>query len=163
VLDDLLSAAHEDGTPLGDRGVRDSLITILIAGHDTTALTPAWALAEIAELAEVADRLIDELGRVTCSGPPEAEHLSALEYLEGTIRESLRLRPVASIVTRKTMRPFVARGRAYPPGVVSSALARTWSTGATSFAPNLIGSGPSGSSSESLARTSRSPSAAATG
>jgi unspecific monooxygenase len=118
VLDDLLSATHEDGTPLGDREVRDSLITILIAGHDTTALALAWALAEIAEHAEVVDRLIDELGRVTCGGPPEAEHLSALEYLEGTIRESLRLCPVASIVTRKTMRPFVAGGRAYPPGVV---------------------------------------------
>src|SRR5438270_2674196 len=42
VLDDLLAAAHEDGTPLGDREVRDALFTILIAGHDTTALALAW-------------------------------------------------------------------------------------------------------------------------
>ena len=48
VLDDLLAATHDDGTPLDDHEVRDALITILIAGHDTTALALAWALAEIA-------------------------------------------------------------------------------------------------------------------
>ena len=111
VLDDLLAATHEDGTSLGDREVRDSLITILIAGHDTTALALAWALGEIAERPEVVDRLADELGRVTGGGPPEAEHLPALEYLEGAIRESLRLRPVAPFVVRKTVRPFAVGGR----------------------------------------------------
>jgi cytochrome P450 len=118
VLDDLLAAAHEDGTPLGDREVRDALFTILIAGHDTTALALAWALAEIAEHPEVVDRLADELARVTGGGPPEAEHLPALEYLEGAIRESLRLRPVAPFVVRKTVRPFAVGGREYPAGVV---------------------------------------------
>ena len=118
VLDDLLAATHEDGTPLGDREVRDALITILIAGHDSTALALAWALGEIAERPEVVDRLADELGRVTGGGPPEAEHLPALEYLEGAIRESLRLRPVVPFVVRKTMRPFAAGGREYPAGVV---------------------------------------------
>src|SRR5262249_29723030 len=48
VLDDLLAATHEDGTPLADREVRDALITVLLAGHETTALALAWALAEIA-------------------------------------------------------------------------------------------------------------------
>jgi cytochrome P450 len=118
VLDDLLAAAHEDGTPLGDREVRDALITILIAGHDTTALALAWALGEIAERPEVVDHLTDELRRVTGGGPPEAERMPALEYLEGTIRESLRLRPVALFVARKTVRPFVAGGRTFPAGVV---------------------------------------------
>jgi cytochrome P450 len=118
VLDDLLAAAHEDGKPLGDREVRDALLTILIAGHDTTALALAWALSEIAEHPEVVDRLGDELARVTGGGPPEAEHLPALEYLEGAIRESLRLRPVAPFVVRKTVRPFAVGGREYPAGVV---------------------------------------------
>jgi cytochrome P450 len=118
VLDDLLAATHEDGTPLGDREVRDALITILIAGHDTTALALAWAMGEIAEHPEVVDRLSDELARITSGGPPEAEHLPALEYLEGVIRESLRLHPVAPFVVRKTVRPFAVGGREYPPGVV---------------------------------------------
>jgi cytochrome P450 len=118
VLDDLLAATHEDGTPLGDREVRDALITILIGGHETTALALAWALAEVAERPDVLDRLADELKRVTGGGPPEAGHLPALEYLEGTVRESLRLRPVVPFVLRKTMRPFAVGGREYPAGVV---------------------------------------------
>jgi cytochrome P450 len=118
VLDDLLAASHEDGSPLGDREVRDAIFTILIAGHDTTALALAWALAEIAERPEVVDRLDAELWRVNGGSPPEADHLPALEYLDGTIRESLRLRPVAPFVVRKTMRPFAACGRLYPPSVV---------------------------------------------
>jgi cytochrome P450 len=118
VLDDLLAAAHEDGTPLDDREVRDALITILIAGHDTTALALAWALAEIAGHPEAVDRLGEELARVTGGGPPEAGHLPALEYLEGAVRESLRLRPVAPFVVRKAVRPFAAGGREYPAGVV---------------------------------------------
>jgi cytochrome P450 len=117
VLDDLLAARHEDGTPLGDQEVRDGLITILIAGHETTALALSWALSDTAGHPEVVDRLADELGRVTGGGPPEAEHLAALEYLEGAIRESLRLRPVAPFVARKTVRPFVVGGREYPAGV----------------------------------------------
>jgi cytochrome P450 len=118
VLDDLLAATYEDGKPLADREVRDALITILMAGHDTTALALSWALGEIAAHPEVVDRLCDELARVTGGGPPEAGHLPAMEYLEGTIRESLRLRPVAPFVVRKTVRPFAVGGREYPAGVV---------------------------------------------
>jgi cytochrome P450 len=118
VLDDLLAAAHDDGTPLDDREIRDALITILTAGHETTALALAWAMSEIAERAEVVDCLCDELTRVTGGGPPEAGHLADLEYMEAAIRESLRLRPVAPFVVRKTVRPFAVGGREYPAGVV---------------------------------------------
>src|SRR5262249_11901293 len=118
VLDDLLAAAHEDGTPLGDREVRDALLTILIAGHETTALALAWALADIAEHPEVVDRLSDERTRVTGGGPPEAGHLPDLQDLGGATRESLRLRPVAPFVVRKTVRPFAVAGREYPAGVI---------------------------------------------
>jgi cytochrome P450 len=118
VLDDLIGATHEDGSPLDDQEVRDALITILIAGHDTTALALAWALAEIVPRPEVLGRLADELRRVTGGGPPEAEHVPGLEYLDGAIRESLRLRPVVPFVVRLTKQSFAAGGRIYPPGVV---------------------------------------------
>lgn len=118
VLDDLLAATHEDGSPLDDREVRDAIITILIAGHDTTALALSWALAEIARHEEVVDRLCDELCRVTGGGPPTAEQLPALDYLDSVIRESLRLRPVVPFVVRKTVQPIQVDGREYPAGVV---------------------------------------------
>ena len=118
MLDDLLAASHEDGSPLDDREVRDALITILISGHDTTALALAWALAEIVPRPEVVDRITHEPRQVAGGGAPEAEHLPALDYLDAAIRESLRLRPVAPFVVRKTMRPFAAGGREYPAGVV---------------------------------------------
>jgi cytochrome P450 len=118
VLDDLLAAAHEDGSPLDDHEVRDALITILIAGHDTTALALSFALVDILPQPEVVDRLADELKSVTGGGPPEAGQLSALEYLEGAIRESLRKSPVAPFVLRKVVRTFSAGGREYPPGAV---------------------------------------------
>jgi cytochrome P450 len=118
VLDDLLAATHEDGAPLGDREVRDALITILIGGHETTALALAWALSEIAQYPDMVDRLCDELAAVTGGEPPDAGHLPSLALLEGAIRESLRLRPVAPFVVRKTVQPFSVGGREYPAGVV---------------------------------------------
>lgn len=118
VLDDLLAASHEDGTPLEDHEVRDGLITILIAGHDTTALALAWAFVDILPSPAVVDRVTDELQRVTGGGPPDAEHMPALEYLDAAIRESLRRSPVVPFVVRKTTRPFSAGGREYPAGVI---------------------------------------------
>ncbi len=67
---------------------------------------------------EVVERLTDELRRVTGGGPPEAEHVPALEYLEGAIRESMRINPVAPFVVRKAVQPFVAGGREFQAGVV---------------------------------------------
>ncbi len=118
VLDDLLAATHEDGSPLDEQQVRDALITILIAGHETTALALAWALADIVPRPLVVDRLTDELKRITGGGPPEAEHLPALEYLDAAIRESLRKSPVAPFIVRKTVQAFSTGGREYPAGVV---------------------------------------------
>jgi cytochrome P450 len=118
VLDDLLAAQHEDGSPLDDQEVRDAIITILIAGHDTTALALAWAMVDIVPRPEVVDRLTDELRQVTGGGPPEAEHLPSLEYLDASIRESLRMSPVAPFVVRKTVQPVSVGGREYPAAVV---------------------------------------------
>src|SRR5439155_713078 len=94
VLDDLLAATHEDGTPLDDQEVRDAMITILIAGHDTTALALAWALAEIVPRPAVVERLTAELRRVTGRGPPQAEQLPA------TLLSQVRLARPAGALSR---------------------------------------------------------------
>jgi cytochrome P450 len=118
VLDDLLAASHPDGKPLTDGEIRDAVVTLLTAGHDTTSIALAWALEQIVPRADVVDALRDELRRVTGGGPPRADQLGRLEYLDAVIRESLRVRTQLPFVVRLTKRPFVAGGREYPPGVV---------------------------------------------
>jgi cytochrome P450 family 135 len=118
VLADLLEATHEDGSSLSDQEIRDDLITLLAAGHDTTAIALAWALEQILARPDVVARLTEELRSVVGNGLPEAEHLPRLEYLDAVIRESLRVRTIFPFVVRKTTRPVVIGGREYPSGVV---------------------------------------------
>lgn len=118
VLSRLLSASHDDGRPLSDGEIRDALLTLILAGHDTTSVALAWALEQIVPRADVMERIEDELQRTTGGAPPQAEHLPRLEYLEAAIRESLRLRTMMPFVVRLTKQPFVAGGREYPAGVL---------------------------------------------
>jgi cytochrome P450 len=117
VLAELLAAAHEDGTPLSREEIRDALVTVIFAGHDTTALALAWALEQILPRADVVERLTAELKSKT-GGRPRADQLAQLEYLDAAIRESMRVRTILPFVVRLTKAAFTAGGREYPPGVV---------------------------------------------
>jgi cytochrome P450 len=118
ILADLLAARHESGEPLSNEEVRDALVTLIFAGHDTTSVALAWALEQIVPRADVVERLTDELQRVTGGGPPRAGHLHQLDYLDAAIREGLRVRTIMPFVVRLTKRAFTAGGREYPPGIV---------------------------------------------
>jgi unspecific monooxygenase len=118
VLADLLAATHEGGTPLGRQEVRDALVTLIFAGHDTTSVALAWALEQIVPRADVVERITDEIDRTTGGGPPRADQLSRLIYLDAAIRESLRVRTILPFAVRLTKVAFTAGGREYPPGVV---------------------------------------------
>lgn len=118
VLSDLLEAFHEDGQPLSDQEIRDALVTLIFAGHDTTSVALAWVLEQTLPHADVVQRITDELQRITGGGPPRADHLNQLTYLDATIRESLRVRTIMPFVVRLTKTPFTAAGREYPAGVV---------------------------------------------
>jgi cytochrome P450 len=118
VLADLLAATDEHGQPLRDEEIRDALLTLIIAGHDTTSIALAWALEQIVPRPDVTRRITDELRRTTGATPPSAEHLNRLEYLDAAIRESLRVRTVLPFVVRLTKGAFTAAGCEYPPGVV---------------------------------------------
>jgi cytochrome P450 len=118
VLADLLAASHEDGRPLADDEIRDALMTLIIAGHDTTAIALAWALEQIVPRDDVVARIHDELRQATGGTPPGAEHLGRLEYLDAAIRESLRVRTIVPFVVRLTKQAFRAAGQEYPPGLV---------------------------------------------
>ncbi|HMC06816.1 MAG TPA: cytochrome P450 [Solirubrobacterales bacterium] len=107
ILAMLLSARHEDGTPMSDEEIRDELMTLLVAGHETTASELAWAFERLAREPAVLDRLLAEVG----SGDGDA-------YLMATIQETLRRRPVLpNAEPRLVKQPFEVGGWIYPPGV----------------------------------------------
>jgi cytochrome P450 len=107
VLALLLEARHADGEPMSDLELRDELMTLLVAGHETTASQLAWALAQLARAPEVTARLEDEIDGDGGDGA----------YLEATIREALRSRPVLpNVQPRLVKQPTEVGGWTYPPG-----------------------------------------------
>jgi cytochrome P450 len=102
VISLLLQARDENGEPLSDREMRDELVTLLVAGHETTATSLAWTLERVVHHPEVRERLEAEAGG---------------EYLDAVIKESLRLRPVIPAVSRKLMEPVELGGYELPAGV----------------------------------------------
>lgn len=104
ILAALLPATHEDGTPMSDTEIRDELMTMLVAGHETTATSLSWALERLARQPEALGRLVDEV---------DAEQGD--EYLTATIREVMRRRPVlANAAPRTTKKEIEIGGRLYP-------------------------------------------------
>jgi len=106
VLAMLLAARHEDGSPMSDQELRDELITLLAAGHETTASTLGWAFERLAREDDVRRRLIAEID----SGDGD-------EYLTATIQETLRDRPVLpNTEPRLAKEPVEVGGWFYPEG-----------------------------------------------
>jgi cytochrome P450 len=101
VLALLRSARHEDGSAPTREELRDQLVTLLAAGHETTAGALSWGLERLARHPEVLARL----------------RASDDAYLDAVVKEVLRVRPVLSIAARKTLVPFEAGGWTLPPGV----------------------------------------------
>jgi cytochrome P450 len=100
VLAVLRSARHEDGSPPSREELRDQLVTLLAAGHETTAGALGWALERLARHPQVLARVREDD-----------------EYLEAVIKEVLRVRPVLSIVGRKTLTDFQVGDWTIPPGI----------------------------------------------
>ena len=118
VLSMLLAARDEHGQPMGDQELRDEMITLLLAGHETSATSLCWVFHRVLRRPDVLARLRDELARVVGAGPLEAHHVPQLEYLDATIKETLRLNPIIPIVARRLRRPLRFGGRELPAGVI---------------------------------------------
>jgi len=100
ILSLLLSARDEDGRPMSDEELRDELMTMIAAGHETTATALSWAFERILATPEVAARLDGELR----TPPADPAELGKLPYLDATVKETLRLRPIIPIVVRQVQR-----------------------------------------------------------
>jgi cytochrome P450 family 135 len=107
ILSMLLEARDEDGRALTDRELRDELMTLLLAGHETTATGLSWTLERLVRHPAVVGRLLAERRGGDDAAP----------YLEATIKEALRLRPVVTAVGRHLTAPLEIGGRVLPAGV----------------------------------------------
>jgi cytochrome P450 len=106
VLSMLLEARHEDASPMSPRELRDELMTLLVAGHETTASELAWAFERLSRSPAVVERLVDEI---------DGDDGDA--YMTATVQETLRRRPVLpNAAPRLVKQPIEVGGWSYPPG-----------------------------------------------
>lgn len=118
ILTMLLEARYEDGAPLSRDELRDELMTLLAAGHETTATALAWTFHHLARHPHVQARVHEELDRVVGEGPVDPEGSSALVYLDAVIKETLRLRPVVAGIGRVLRAPMTIGGWDLPAGTM---------------------------------------------
>jgi cytochrome P450 len=127
ILSLLLAARTEDGQPMADDEIRDQLVLLVLAGHETTAISIAWAFHALhqPENAASLERLRAELSAL---GPaPQPEELAKLTYLEAVCNETLRRYPLAPApAPRKLLRPLQLGGYTLPAGTgVAAAIGST--------------------------------------
>ena len=103
----LLRATHEDGSALGDQEIRDEVLTMIMAGYETTTSGCAWALERLL-------RSPDQLERLTA----EVEAGEDDTYLDAVVKEALRIRPVVPVVARYVAEPVELEGYLVPAGSI---------------------------------------------
>ncbi len=106
ILSLLLQARDEDGEAMTDDELRDELVTLLLAGHETTATSVAWAIERLVRHPDKLARLVEEID----AGDGEDRYLTAV------ISETLRVRPVVPIVARTLQQPLDVAGYTMPAG-----------------------------------------------
>ena len=136
ILSLLVQARYEDGEPLDDQDVRDQLITLLLAGHETTATGLAWAFERLMRHPEHLRRAVDAAER------------GDEDHLENVAKEALRVRPVILDVVRKLTSDAEFAGHLLPAGtfVFPSILAvqesDDWGAHPRAFDPERWNAGP---------------------
>jgi len=120
LLSMLLAARDEEGDRSGmtDRQVRDEVMTIFLAGHETTAVALTWAWYLLAQHPEEARRLHAELDQVLAGRLPCVADLPRLAFTRMVFAETLRLYPPAYLTGRKALVDFKAGGYTIPAGEV---------------------------------------------
>jgi cytochrome P450 len=106
VISMLLQAQDEDGSTMTDQQVRDETLTLLAAGHATTANTLSWAFYLLSNHPEQRKTLLDELQRVLSGRAPTVDDLARLPYLDMVVKEAMRLYPPAWMQPRYTVDDF---------------------------------------------------------
>lgn len=117
ILSLLMAARDAEGQPMGDAELRDELITLLFAGHETTASALAWALYWVTYLPQVRTKLLAEMDELGSNADPNA--IARLPYLQAVCQETLRLYPIAiSAFPRVVKQPMEIAGYSLEAGTV---------------------------------------------
>jgi cytochrome P450 len=112
----LVHARDESGEAMSDLQLRDEAVTMLLAGHETTAIALTFAVYLLSEHPEIAARLRSELETQLGGRRPRVEDLPKLRYLDAVARETLRLYPPAYVFAREVTRSFEVGGFTIPKG-----------------------------------------------
>jgi len=103
LLTTLLQVRDADGFPMSDDQLRDEVMTLFLAGHETTALSLSWTCYLLAQHPEIETRLVEELRSVLGDREPTTEDVPRLRYTEMVLRESMRLYPAVWGIGRRAI------------------------------------------------------------
>jgi cytochrome P450 len=115
---DMLLAARDEATNEGmsDRQLRDEIMTIFFAGHETTMTLLTWSWYVLDAMPEVEDALQREVAKVLDGSPPSFPHLAKFDYLPRMLNETLRFYPPTWIFSRESLESDVIEGYPIPAG-----------------------------------------------
>jgi cytochrome P450 len=116
LLSALLRAQDEDGSRMTDRQLRDEAMTIVLAGHETTALALTWSLYLLSEHPQTVQRLATELETVLAGRPPSLADVPQLQYAEAVLLEAMRLYPPIFGIGRESIAECQLGGHILPAG-----------------------------------------------
>jgi cytochrome P450 len=114
LLSMLLQAQDEDGSQMSDAQLRDEVMTLFLAGHETTALALSWSWYLLATHPEAERKFHEELDQVLDGRVPEVSDLPRLKYTEMIAKETMRLYPPAYAVGREAIEDTELGGYAVP-------------------------------------------------
>jgi cytochrome P450 len=114
----LLSARDEDGSPMSEQQIRDEVLTLFLAGHETTANALAWAFYLLTSNPEVERQLHHEVDQVLAGRAPSFEDFERLDLTRRVFAESLRLYPPAWAIGRRAIEPHTVGGYVLPAGTI---------------------------------------------
>jgi cytochrome P450 len=118
VLSMLLHAQDaDDGSRMTDQQVRDEVMTLFLAGHETTAVALSWTWYLLTQAPEAEAKLAEELHTVLGGRTPTIDDLPRLRFTEMVVTESMRLYPPAYAISRRTLRACEVGGYLLPPDI----------------------------------------------
>jgi cytochrome P450 len=116
LLEMLLRSQDEEGSRMSDEQLRDEVMTLFLAGHETTANALSWTWYLLAQHPEIEARLFQEISEVLRGKLPAAADVARLPYTEMVVKESMRLYPPAWAVGRQAVGEFEMGGYKFPAG-----------------------------------------------